>query len=171
MLRKVDLDGDGALDLVNSIVTRDVSQLTPGGIAYGALTDEDGMMVDDCTTMMRAPDNVRFCGANDRDYEIFSAAAEGSDIVDREVTDDTPHVCLHGPKSREILKGMTDAEPPSARAFTYTRSARTSRSPGIPVFMTRLGPTRRSSATSSGSTANSAARALDGSSRPARRRG
>ena len=31
MLRKVDLDGPGALDLVNSIVTRDVSKLTPAG--------------------------------------------------------------------------------------------------------------------------------------------
>ena len=110
MLRKVDLDGDGALDLVNSIVTRDVSKLTPGHIAYGALTDEDGMMVDDCTTMMRAPDHVRFCGANDRDYEIFSAAAEGSDIVVREFTDDMPHLCLQGPKSREMLQGMTDAD-------------------------------------------------------------
>ena len=50
MLRKVDLDGPGALELVNSIVTRDVSKLTFGRIAYGALTDDDGKMVDDCTT-------------------------------------------------------------------------------------------------------------------------
>ena len=50
MLRKVDLDGPGALELVNSIVTRDVSRLTPGRIAYGALTDEsreDGRRLHD----------------------------------------------------------------------------------------------------------------------------
>jgi len=51
MLRKVDIDGPGALELVNTVVTRDVSQLTPGKIAYGALADEDGKMVDDCTVM------------------------------------------------------------------------------------------------------------------------
>ena len=140
MLRKVDLDGDGALDLVNSIVTRDVSKLTSGHIAYGALTDEDGMMVDDCTTMMRAPDHVRFCGANDRDYEIFSAAAEGSDIVVREFTDDMPHLCLQGPKSREILQGMTDADL-SAEAFPYYTFREDVSIAGIPVFMTRLGYT------------------------------
>ena len=140
MLRKVDLDGDGALDLVNSIVTRDVSKLTPGHIAYGALTDEDGMMVDDCTTMMRAADHVRFCGANDRDYEIFSAAAEGSDIVVREFTDDMPHLCLQGPKSREILQGMTDADL-SAEAFPYYTFREDVSIAGIPVFMTRLGYT------------------------------
>ena len=34
MLRKVDLDGPGALDLVNRVVTRDVSKLEPGVSKY-----------------------------------------------------------------------------------------------------------------------------------------
>jgi aminomethyltransferase len=140
MLRKVDLDGDGALDLVNSIVTRDVSTLTPGRIAYGALTDENGKMMDDCTTMMRAADRVRFCGANDRDYEIFSAAAEGSGIAVSEFTDDMPHLCLQGPRSREILQGLTDADMSNA-AFPYYTFREDVEIAGIPVFMTRLGYT------------------------------
>ena len=74
MLRKVSLDGPGALELVNGIVTRDVSKLTPGQIAYGALCNADGKMID-CTSMMRSADSVRFCGANDRDHELFAAAA------------------------------------------------------------------------------------------------
>ena len=87
MLRKVDLDGPGALELVNGIVGRDVSRLRQGQIAYGPLVDEDGKMIDDCTVMNRAPDQVRFCGANDRDYEIFSAAAEGTGIEVRELSE------------------------------------------------------------------------------------
>src|SRR3954451_12504678 len=67
MLRKVDLDGPGALELVNRIVGRDVSKLQEGQIAYGPLVDEDGKMVDDCTVMNRGAGHVRFCGANDRD--------------------------------------------------------------------------------------------------------
>jgi aminomethyltransferase len=140
MLRKVSIDGPGALDLVNSIVTRDVSKLAPGRIAYGALTDEDGKMVDDCTSMMRSADSVRFCGANDRDHEIFSAAAEGSDIVVREHTDATPHLCLQGPRSREILQGLTDADISNA-AFPYYTFREDVEIAGIPVFMTRLGYT------------------------------
>jgi glycine cleavage system T protein (aminomethyltransferase) len=140
MLRKVDIDGEGALDLVNSIVTRDVSKLTPGRIAYGALADENGKMVDDCTTMMRAADRVRFCGANDRDYGIFSAAAEGSGIEVREFTDAMPHLCLQGPRSREILQGLTDADL-SAAAFPYYTFREDVEIAGIPVFMTRLGYT------------------------------
>lgn len=55
MLRKVDLEGPGAQALVNSVVCRDVSALGAGRIAYGALTDEAGKMLDDCTVMVRAP--------------------------------------------------------------------------------------------------------------------
>jgi aminomethyltransferase len=137
MLRKVDLDGPGALDLVDSIVTRDVSKLAPGRIAYGALTDDDGKMVDDCTTMMRAHDHVRFCGANDRDYEIFRTAAEGSDIQVRERTDAMPHLCLQGPRRREILQGLTSSD--LRRLLPVLHLPRGRRDRGIPVFMTRLG--------------------------------
>jgi aminomethyltransferase len=140
MLRKVDIDGDGALEFVNGVVTRDVSKLTPGRIAYGALADENGKMVDDCTTMMRAADRVRFCGANDRDYEIFSEKASGSGIEVREFTDDMPHLCVQGPRSREILQGMANQDLSNA-AFPYYTFREDVEIAGIPVFMTRLGYT------------------------------
>jgi glycine cleavage system T protein (aminomethyltransferase) len=140
MLRKVDLDGPGALALVNGLVTRDVSTLTPGRIAYGALCNGDGKMIDDCTTMLRSPDRVRFCGANDRDYELFSAAARGTEITVREHTDATPHLCLQGPRSRDILQGLTDSDL-SNSAFPYYTFREDVEIAGIPVFMTRLGYT------------------------------
>jgi aminomethyltransferase len=139
MLRKVDIDGEGAQDFVNTMVTRDVSKLTPGRIAYGALTDEDGKMVDDCTSMMRSPDRIRFCGANDRDYEIFSEKApEG--ITVREFTDAMPHLCLQGPKSREMLQGLANQDI-SNESFPYYTFREDVEIAGIPVFMTRLGYT------------------------------
>src|SRR6185436_13719147 len=87
MLRKVDIAGPGAAEFVDSIVTRDLSRVPQGRIAYGALTDERGKMIDDCTCMIRSPDAVRFCGANDRDYELFAARAAGSGIRVSEMTD------------------------------------------------------------------------------------
>lgn len=140
MLRKVDIDGPGALELVNSVVGRDVSNLKQGRIAYGPLVDEDGKMVDDCTVMLRSLDHIRFCGANDRDYEIFSAAAAGSGIEVREHTDATPHLCLQGPKSREILQPLADQDL-SADAFPYYTFREDVSIAGVPVFMTRLGYT------------------------------
>jgi aminomethyltransferase len=142
MLRKVDLDGPGALDLVNRVVTRDVSKLEPGQIAYGALCDENGKMVDDCTVMRRdaAGDHVRFCGANDRDYEIFSAETEGTGIRVREFTDEMPHLCLQGPLSRQMLQPLANQDL-SKEAFPYYRFREDVAIAGVPIFMTRLGYT------------------------------
>jgi aminomethyltransferase len=140
MLRKVDIEGPGALALVNSIVTRDVSQLQPGKIAYGALCDEDGKMIDDCTVMLRAPDRIRFCGANDRDAEIFAAKAEGTEITVRECTDAMPHLCLQGPASRDLLQPLASQDLSNA-AFPYYTFREDVAIAGIPIFMTRLGYT------------------------------
>src|SRR5438128_11765604 len=142
MLRKVDLDGPGALDLVNRVVTRDVSKLEPGQIAYGALCGDDGKMVDDCTVMRRdaAGEHVRFCGANDRDYEIFSRLAAGTQISVREFTDDMPHLCLQGPLSRQMLQPLANKDLSNA-SFPYYRFREDVEVAGIPIFMTRLGYT------------------------------
>ena len=142
MLRKVDLDGPGALDLVNRVVTRDVSKLEPGQVAYGALCADDGKMVDDCTVMRRdaAGEHVRFCGANDRDYEIFSRLAAGTQISVREFTDDMPHLCLQGPLSRQMLQPLANKDLSNA-SFPYYRFREDVEIAGIPIFMTRLGYT------------------------------
>ncbi len=139
MLRKVDLEGPGAQAYVNTVVTRDVSKLEPGRIGYGALCDEDGKMIDDCTVMVRASDAIRFCGANDRDAEIFASMAP-SGISVREFTDAAPHLCVQGPRSREILQRITDSDLSNA-AFPYYRFREDVEIAGIPVFMTRLGYT------------------------------
>jgi aminomethyltransferase len=139
MLRKVDLNGPGAAEFINRMVTRDVSQLTPGRIAYGALTDENGKMIDDCTTMFRSADSIRFCGANDRDCEMFSEQApEGIEV--REFTDDMPHLCVQGPKSREILQRIANQDL-SNDVFPYYTFREDVQIAGIPIFMTRLGYT------------------------------
>lgn len=139
MLRKIDLDGPGAQAFVNTIVTRDVAKLTPGRIAYGALCDDNGKMVDDCTVMVRSAESIRFCGASDRDFEIFTAKAPAEMRV-RELTDSLPHLCLQGPKSRQWLQELTDADL-SNQAFPYYTFREDVEIAGIPVFMTRLGYT------------------------------
>jgi aminomethyltransferase len=140
MLRKVDIEGPGAAEFMNGIVARDLSRVPVGRIAYGALTDDHGKMIDDCTCMIRSPDAVRFCGANDRDYVLFSNRAAGSGIEVSEMTEALPHLCLQGPESRRILESLTDADI-SGDAFPYYTFREDVEIAGIPVFMTRLGYT------------------------------
>lgn len=140
MLRKVDLDGAGALDLVNGVVSRDVSTLPPGRIAYSALTDDRGKMVDDCTISVLDPSHVRFCGASDQDYAYFAARASGTAVTVRERTDEVQHLCVQGPRSREILQPLLDRDI-SATALPYYHFLSEVRCAGIPAFLTRLGYT------------------------------
>jgi len=139
MLRKVDIDGPGAQAFVNGIVTRDVSRLGVGQIGYGALCDEHGKMVDDCTVMVRSPDSIRFCGANDRDFHLFTERAPAG-ITVTECTDAMPHLCLQGPLSRSMLQPLANRDLSNA-AFPYYTFREDVEIAGIPVFMTRLGYT------------------------------
>ena len=87
-----------------------------------------------CSTTARCwrarPIGVRFCGANDRDYELFRDAAPDGVTV-REVTDAYPHLCLQGPRSREILQSLTDDDLSNA-AFPYYRFREDDRDRGHP---------------------------------------
>jgi len=140
MLRKIDLAGPGAVELLNSMVSRDLAKVKPGHIAYGALTDADGNMVDDCTSSVFSPEMVRFCGANDRDAEMFAARAEGTGVVVRPFTDEMPHLCVQGPWSRLILQGLANQDLSNA-SFPYYTFRDDVEIAGIPIFMTRLGYT------------------------------
>jgi aminomethyltransferase len=140
MLRKIDLSGPGTVGFLNSLLTRDLLRLQPGRIAYGALTDENGKMIDDCTASVFGPDKVRFCGANDRDLELFRQRAAGTPVEVRHFTDEMPHLCVQGPASRQILQPLCDHDLSNA-AFPYYTFRDDVKAAGIPVFMTRLGYT------------------------------
>src|SRR3984893_17972421 len=140
MLRKYDIDGRGALEGINRLVTRDVAKLPTGHIAYGALCNEQGKMVDDCTVMVRTTERVRFCGANDKDREYLQHAAAKSGATAVDITDDIGHLCLQGPKSREWLQERADRDL-SRDAFPYYTFKDEVVIAGIPAFMTRLGYT------------------------------
>jgi aminomethyltransferase len=141
MLRKIDLEGDGAVDLVNSVVTRNIAKLRPGQMAYSALVDENGKMLDDCTVQILSEDRVRFCGANDEDAEIFKRKADGTGISVRVFTDEMGHLPVQGPKARDILQPLVSADL-SNEAFPYYTCKENVEAAGIPgVFMLRLGYT------------------------------
>jgi aminomethyltransferase len=140
MLRKTDIDGERAVEVVNSVVARDVTKLRPGRIAYGPLCNEDGKMIDDCTVLLRDAEHVRFCGANDADAEIFAEKGKPLGAEVREFTDDMPHLCVQGPASRDILAPLASGDI-SGDVFPYYTFREDLRIGGVPVFMTRMGYT------------------------------
>ena len=98
-------------------------------------------MVDDCTASVFSPDRVRFCGANDRDAEMFAARAARTSVSVRAFTDEMPHSAPAGPgRAVRCLQPLANQDL-SNESFPYYTFRDDVEIAGIPIFMTRLGYT------------------------------
>lgn len=110
MLYRWNIEGSGALDAVNSVVTRDLTKLDDGSIAYGAVVDDDGKMIDDITMFRINAEHLLVIGGNlDVLDELFRSAAPDGVTVDQH-RDRTAQLSIQGPKSREILQSIASAD-------------------------------------------------------------
>jgi aminomethyltransferase len=138
MLYKVDVEGPRALEMVNELVTRNVSTLASGRIAYGAIVDERGMMVDDCTTIAFGPEHVRVTGGSPVNEVLLRERADGTRVRVSQRRQELAHLCVQGPRSRELLQSLT-ASDLSNSAFPYYTYLRNVAIRGIPVHLNRMG--------------------------------
>lgn len=137
MLYKWYVEGAGAVETVDAVFSRDVTTQTPGRIAYGAVTDATGMMVDDVTVSVAGPDKVLVVGGNTRTLQmLIDAAPEGTSVIERR--DDLAVLSLQGPRSREILQSITDDDV-SNEAFPYYTLRSGMVVAGIPADVNRVG--------------------------------
>ncbi|MSO41212.1 MAG: aminomethyl transferase family protein [Solirubrobacterales bacterium] len=137
-LLKVDVEGPGAQEKLNGLHTRDVTKLTPGRIAYGAILSEDGLMIDDSTVMVRAADRVRVVGSPGMP-PVVTKFAEANGLTATERRAELAHLNVQGPKSREVVARLTD-EDFTNEGFPYYRFKDPVTIAGIDdVFVTRMG--------------------------------
>ena len=138
MLYKFDVVGSGALEIVNRLIARDLRSLPQDRIAYGPIVEENGMMVDDCTTIAFSPDFVRVTGGTERDEELLRELAGGTEVRITERRAEIGHLAIQGPRSRELLQAMTD-EDVSNEAFPYYTYKPSLELSGIPTHVNRMG--------------------------------
>ncbi len=139
-LRKWDLRGPDAVALADALFTSDMAGLEAGQARYGAICDEQGAMVMDGTVFKFADDHCLSITSYDSDLEWFRkvAADRGLDVAVEDVTAQMPHLQIQGPKSRDVLKTITEgADLDSLRYFRFVPEGATVA--GIPVMLARLG--------------------------------
>jgi aminomethyltransferase len=139
-LRKWDLRGPDAVTLADALFTSDMAGLEAGQARYGAICDEQGAMVMDGTVFKFADDHCLSITSYDSDLEWFRkvAADRGLDVAVEDVTAQMPHLQIQGPKSRDVLKTITEgADLDSLRYFRFVPEGATVA--GIPVMLARLG--------------------------------
>ena len=107
-LRKYEVTGPDAEDLLQLCITRDVKKLAVGGIVYTAMCYEHGGMIDDGTVFKLGETNFRWIGGNDQSglWLRKQAQERGMNVWVRSSTDHHCNVAVQGPKSREILKDI-----------------------------------------------------------------
>ncbi|WP_082536854.1 MULTISPECIES: DUF1989 domain-containing protein [unclassified Aureimonas] len=112
-LRKFEITGPDAEDLLQLAVPRDVKKLAVGQIVYTPLCYEHGGMIDDGTIFRMGAHNFRFvCGDEFSGTWLRSLAEKhGLKAFVRSSTDQLHNLAVQGPASRGILKRVVRTPP------------------------------------------------------------
>lgn len=137
MLPKWEVHGPGAIDVMNRVFSRDLRRVNPGSIAYGVVTDEKGMMLDDSTVLVYSDERVRLTGGNWEVEKLIRASlTPETKLV--ELRDTMAVLSVQGPKSRETLQRLTESDL-SNEAFPYYTFQTDIDLAGIPADINRMG--------------------------------
>src|SRR3954449_7589880 len=111
----VTVEGAGAREFLQSMLSNDVERLEPGLAQYTLLTNEQGGIVDDLIVYELAPERyLLIVNASNREPDFaWLREREPADAEVRDVSDDYALIAVQGPRSLERL-GL-----PEAPAFTF----------------------------------------------------
>src|SRR6187402_1311610 len=137
---ELELRGERALELVNSLITNDIARAADGQATYTCCCNEQGTILDDLIVYRRAANDVLVvCNASNRAKisEHFAAAARG--VCDfRDISDETALLALQGPKALEILaRASVSLDLASLKTFRFA----TGKVAGIDCTIARTGYT------------------------------
>jgi glycine cleavage system T protein (aminomethyltransferase) len=118
-LRKWAFAGPDALAAADRLFTNDMLGLEVGQVRYAPFCDENGKMVGDGTVFRTAEDACIVITALDSDLDHFHGVVAGMQVEIEPRTKATPQLGLNGPRSRELLQSLTEADVSSLRYFHF----------------------------------------------------
>jgi glycine cleavage system T protein (aminomethyltransferase) len=113
---EIETEGPEAAELLQRLLSNDVSKIEVGGAQYSCLCKEDGGVLDDLFTYRLAEDQfltVTNAANHQRDLEWFEAHAVEFNATVKDRIDAFAMLAVQGPDAREILDGMADGELPA----------------------------------------------------------
>ncbi len=115
-LRKYEITGPDAEELMQLCVTRNMKKLSVGGVVYTAICYDHGGMIDDGTVFRLGETNFRWIGGNDDSGLWIRKVAQerGLNAWVRSSTDHHHNVAVQGPKSVDILSDVIWTPPTQA---------------------------------------------------------
>ena len=107
-LYKYVVGGRDARRLVDRVITRDATKLTPGRVFYTPWCDEHGKVVDDGTVHALDDGSFRWTAA-DPQLRWLRMNSAGLDVTVEDTTERTAALALQGPQSRAVLEAALGA--------------------------------------------------------------
>jgi aminomethyltransferase len=128
-MTKYRVTGVDAGAYLDRLVTRDLSKLAIGQVAYCVWCDDAGQVIDDGTVFRLGKDDYRLC-SQERHLDWLSWAAIGFDVDVRDETEEVAALAVQGPTSCSVLKrmglhGIEDLKPFGVSGFNHEAGALT----------------------------------------------
>jgi aminomethyltransferase len=108
-LRKWDVRGCGAMELVDHLFTNAVRGAATGQIRYGLFCDHAGAILNDGTVYVFAHDRLWVLTSMDADGDRLASAARSTGVSVEPLTEALAAVQVQGPRSRELLAAVCPA--------------------------------------------------------------
>ena len=104
-LRKFEILGPDAEELMNTALTRNIKKLSTGQVVYSALCYENGTMIDDGTLYRMGEHNFRWICGSDYSGEWLRDLAKKLQlkVKVKTSTDHLHNISIQGPNSRKLL--------------------------------------------------------------------
>src|SRR5581483_641069 len=136
-INKWEFRGPDATEAAQRVHTNNIVGEAIGQVRYGAFCDADGLMIDDGTVFKLAEDRLWVMTNKDTRAEHFAQATTDLDVEIESITERLPHLFVQGPKSREVLAPVTDADLSKLNYFRFLPDL--VKVVGIPVWLSRTG--------------------------------
>lgn len=104
-MTKYRIKGPDALAYLDRLVTRDMSKIAPGRVAYAVWCNDQGQVIDDGTIFHLQDGEYRLC-SQERHCAWLTDAAIGLDVSIADETADVAALAVQGPTSFAILSRM-----------------------------------------------------------------
>jgi aminomethyltransferase len=109
-LVKWDVTGPDATAAIQKVFTNDLGSQVVGQVKYGAFVDDDGTIVDDGTVFKHADDHYWVLTNTSGFGDYWASQTAGLDYAAVNRTHEMPLLSCQGPRSREVLQSLTDAD-------------------------------------------------------------
>lgn len=136
-INKWDFRGPDAVQAAQRVHTNNIVGAAIGQVRYGAFTDARGKAIDDGTVFKVAQDHLWVMTNKNTRAQHFAEATADLDVEIVDITDQMPHLFFQGPRSREALAAITDADLSTLGWFRFLPEQ--VRVAGVPVWLSRTG--------------------------------